>query len=634
MKEKSHSEQDSTSRTIPPLAEKIINEPKSRPRMVEWYNPKQLIVTGIKTVLSTVFGRYSDFRLMEAFGQRTELFSDFSKAYIQDAEGRYAIDKQGFYHTDPEQSRDEIWIDYVSDLGDGFNSTYTIAYYLSRPELQFDDPHTGTSRMTSRGNVLIFGGDQVYPTANREEYASRLVTPYYLALRHTLDPHPQVFAIPGNHDWYDGLISFTRIFCSRKWFNGWQSPQQKSYFALKLPHGWWLLGTDVQLNSDIDGQQVQYFEQIAEEMQEDDRVILCNAEPYWISAQKYGDYDPTCNENNLAFLENIVKKRNTRIQVFIAGDIHHYRRFEHIPKHLDGSENHSFKVEKITAGGGGAFLHPTHDLKTSIIQDNYTDTEMNTKLREFKRIKDYPNEQVSRRLGWGNLLFIWKNKKFGIVTALLYLFACNSVLSVTSPPSKSLNFGDFILTSLSVVTRSPKAFMWILIIIGGFWLFTDTRVRIYKWIAGCLHGFCHVTAAFFIGCGAVYTVNAGLDLKWGFVSLVLSSALIAIGGWLVGSVIMGLYLFISLNFFGRHSNEAFSSLKIEDWKNFLRIHIDKDGSLTIYPIGVEKIVRRWKQMPITETGPLLEPDLTEHEREFTIPKLIESPIVIPPIARK
>ncbi len=40
---------------------------------------------------------------------------------------------------------------------------------------------------------------------------------------------------------------------------------------------------------------------------------------------------------------------------------------------------------------------------------------------------------------------------------------------------------------------------------------------------------------------------------------------------------MGLYLLLSLNLFGRHGNEAFSSLGVEDWKNFLRLHINEKG---------------------------------------------------------
>src|SRR6266516_2843004 len=50
-------------------------------------------------------------------------------------------------------------------------------------------------------------------------------------------------------------------------------------------------GTDVQLDSDIDRPQVQYFEWVAAQMAEGDRVILCNAEPHWIYAGIYGTRD-------------------------------------------------------------------------------------------------------------------------------------------------------------------------------------------------------------------------------------------------------------------------------------------------------------------------------------------------------
>lgn len=57
-----------------------------------------------------------------------------------------------------------------------------------------------------------------------------------------------------------------------------------------------------------------------------------------------------------------------------------------------------------------------------------------------------------------------------------------------------------------------------------------------------------------------------------------------------------MYLFISLHIFGRHDNEAFSALKIEDYKNFLRMHIDTNGNLTIYPIKIEKVPRKWNEV--------------------------------------
>merc|ERR1712110_430800 len=56
---------------------------------------------------------------------------------------------------------------------------------------------------------------------------------------------------------------------------------------------------------------------------------------------------------------------------------------------------------------------------------------------------------------------------------------------------------------------------------------------------------------------------------------------------------MGYLTLMSL--LGRHLDEAFSSLRIEDYKNFLRLHIDKTGTLTMYAVGIDKVPKDWKE---------------------------------------
>ena len=320
--------------------------------MVGWYDPGQLAATGVEVAISTIFGRHSDHRLVEgmAAGDGDAPFYEYACHYTDDGKAEC--------HPDPAQQRDGIWIDYVADVGDGWNSTYAIACHLAAPQrtFQYTDPNTGerSTAATQRGDILVFGGDEVYPTPDRAGYVQRLLGPYETALRNTHGAHPHVFVIPGNHDWYDSLVSFNRLFTSRRWFAGWRTRQTRSYFALKLPHNWWLLGTDVQLASDIDAPQLKYFERLAAEMQaEAERtgkpasIILCHAEPHWIRAAQYGGLDPNYTESNVKALE---KRLGKEIAVFIAGDLHHYRRHEAQDK----------STQKITAGGGGAFLHPTH----------------------------------------------------------------------------------------------------------------------------------------------------------------------------------------------------------------------------------------------------------------------------------
>ena len=87
---------------------------------------------------------------------------------------------------------------------------------------------------------------------------------------------------------------------------------------------------------------------------------------------------------------------------------------------------------------------------------------------------------------------------------------------------------------------------------------------------------------------------------------------------------MGIYLFVSLNFFGRHHNEAFSSLKIADYKNFLRLKIEENGDLVIYPVGVRKVAKKWKENSDLEENSRIVPD----DSRATLPELIEEPVII------
>jgi hypothetical protein len=240
-------------------------KPIAERRTVGWYDPIQLLRTAMMVATSTVFGRNADHRLIEA------LASEDTKPKPYD----YSGDERPF------------WIDYISDTGDGWRATYAVAFVAAQPQL--DLPLGDRDVITERGSILVFGGDEVYPTASLYEYQTRLVAPYKAALppaTPTTDA-PHVFAVPGNHDWYDSLVSFSRLFCSKDFFARWRAPQERSYFALRLPRGWWLLGTDIQLGSDLDLPQQRYFETVAKLIGSGERIILCHAEPHWIYESIY-----------------------------------------------------------------------------------------------------------------------------------------------------------------------------------------------------------------------------------------------------------------------------------------------------------------------------------------------------------
>jgi hypothetical protein len=546
--------------------------------MVEWYRPWQLVATGLSVIASTLFARRADRRLVEAFKATPGEYFD------------YSVDDRNI-------PRRELWIDYVADSGDGFDSTYAVAREVAKQTLELTDP-AGTSYTTRRGRILVFGGDLVYPVASRKDYEARLVMPYERALPHSEAPHPDLFAVPGNHDWYDSLVAFTRRFCSKRWFAGWRTHQRVSYFALQLPHDWWLIGTDVQLDADIDADQVDYFKAIAARMTDRARIILCNAEPHWIYQKKYAELDARYAESSLRFLEENVFSR--KVFVFLSGDLHHYRH------HSDGSRH------KIVAGGGGAFLHPTHDADVSTLPGL-------PQAPDYTLQRSYPEVETSRKLAWQNFRFPWINWRFGLTVAALYLLTC-AMTPVDLSGLGLSDIGQAASAVLHAVVGSPATILWLLAATVAVMLCTDTHSKQYRVAGGLGHAIAHFAAVFFIGWGAGWLAG-----DWPL-HLVGVSVIVVAVGWLVSSLVMAAYLVVSLNVFGRHDNAAFSSLAIPDWKNFVRLHIDEHGALWIYPVGIDRVPRRWKP---AATGPCFESD----DPRSTPPRLIETPIAVELAAR-
>ncbi|PPR89990.1 hypothetical protein GOBAR_AA30694 [Gossypium barbadense] len=57
------------------------------------------------------------------------------------------------------------------------------------------------------------------------------------------------------------------------------------------------------------------------------------------------------------------------------------------------------------------------------------------------------------------------------------------------------------------------------------------------------------------------------------------------------------YLYICINWFHLHFDEAFSSLRIANYKSFTRFHINRDGDLEVFTLVVDKIPREWMLDP-------------------------------------
>ncbi len=77
--------------------------------MVRWFDPHQLLDTTARVLTSGILCSFSDSRELQA---RVPAAS-YDRSELN-----------------------ERWIDYVSDLADGWNSTYTVARLLSKEELE------------------------------------------------------------------------------------------------------------------------------------------------------------------------------------------------------------------------------------------------------------------------------------------------------------------------------------------------------------------------------------------------------------------------------------------------------------------------------------------------------------------
>ena len=515
-----------------------------RRSMVGWYDPRVLTHSAYLVAISNIFGRHSDTRLIEALASQPQTEFDYSAA------------------------SGDFWFDYAADTGDGFNSTYAIADAIAQPTLDLQGAE-GAPVTTSAGKLLVFGGDEVYPYPTRSEYETRTETPYRMAFSGRA--RPDVFAIPGNHDWYDSLVAFSRTFCRpERGFAGCRTRQTRSYFALKLPANWWLMAIDLQLGADLDEPQVQYFQKVASRMDADARLIFCVPEPRWILEDAYPEHATYDERASTQFLEEQVFKRKAR--VYLTGDLHFYKRHEN-----------AAGVQKITSGGGGAFLHPTHAPATHELRSG------------FKQRAAYPDEATSRRLSWRNFLFPLINPKAGWLYAFLYAMSA-WLASASLQAVDVINLPTALSAALNAAVRDPLNGMWLVAIVGGFIFFTDTHVRSWRIIGGAFHAVLHLAAAFAVGWLALRLTKDGLNLHYGGIpQLLISGAITFTLGGPVGAFILGLYLFVSIRLFGRHSTEAFSSLRIQDFKQWLRLKIDAAGNLTIYSIALDRVPRRWRE---------------------------------------
>lgn len=582
--------------------------------MTGWYSPPLLVRTGIRVAISTVFGEFADKR------ETLAVSSPIAPSPF-DEEFDYSKRDEG----------DGFWFDYVADVGDGWDSTYAVARLLAQDEIQ-----AVGGKLLPRGGILVMGGDEVYPVASSQAYQEKLFTPYEEAVSAAhghpawdRDHRPDLYAIPGNHDWYDGLNAFFASFCRRrvrspdgfgiprpgKVIGGRQTRQTRSYFALKLPGDWWMWATDSQLKGYIDQPQIDYFQHAASVwMEPGSKVILCVGVPSWEYVRKE---DPNAAFRNFSFLERLAgmavdssgKPKGHVLKLILSGDAHHYAHFTEDDRHY------------VTCGGGGAFLHPTHHLTSKSFEYDYPKPGVAPPRhghapypRRFDLGAVYPDVRTSWWLTARNWLFPVLNPGFtAFMIAACFLFSWLLDFNARIGGAGSLvtalgkgGLGAAIHTYGELILFSPWPAILLALALAGYCYFAEATSRLARLGMGVAHGFAQLSAVAIASCFAARWLPTGAPP---FVAL---SGIAAAAG-VASAFCFGGYLWTSLALFKRHWNEAFSSLRQRGHKSFLRIRIANDGTLRVHPIGLAKV-------PKDSSDQLRNPALSPHliEPGFTL----------------
>jgi Calcineurin-like phosphoesterase len=582
-------------------------------RAVRWLSVPQLVRTALDVLQASSFAKYADKRETMATNPRE-------------------------YYRMP-GPRDAVFVDYVADTGDGFNATFATARCLSGAAAPQPDPEF--AGRGAQADLLVFGGDEVYPVASALQYEERLnVVLRTAAGFDEVDDLPPVMALPGNHDWYDGLASFRRNFCEswvqrdmlpgeelidvpapdrRDDIGGWGAFQSRSYFAVQLSPQWWLWAVDSQLDAPIDAEQLSYFRGARQHLR-DAKIILCTATPSWLEAERAGR-DTYLAETDtplytlLWFVDRVLgAAERHRLRLVLTGDQHHYARYTCTaptpPPDTVPSVTEPFGPELVTCGGGGAFLASTHHLpeRLSIALRPWPSGSGATV--GYEQATCYPDAATSRAIGRaGFLAAAWRNGPslpllIGAVDVALFL-----TFLLHWPFGWPRAWQFWVTTGIVAVLLGLYAASGV----------DALRPRFRRqWATGLLltgHTLAHLAAAGAVAALVAVLVADPSRPPW-FAYLIAIAALVALG-----TMVFVTYLHVA-DRFGCHTLEAFSGMRIEDWKSHLRLRVSAD-EVVVQVIGIDATPSARHRSDLSDVMPR--------------PRVVETfrvPIACPPVTHR
>ncbi len=629
---------------------------RARP-MVRWLSLREVARGGYGEFFGRLFGAFADNRETQAslrhpvVHHRVEPTNEASLAPPSGGQQVMLCNDQLPWHLDERAGRSELWMDYFADIGDGFSSTFTVAEQMAKPTTTVEQ--NGETVQLPRADILVMGGDGVYPAASQENYRDRTIGPYRTAfvgpdLLDTDSPdgrHPDaagepvpLFSIPGNHDWYDGLSAFLERFTvyncgeGRSPKRGWSIHQTRSYFATQLSDRWWMWGIDVALAADIDTPQMMYFRQVASIMPADSRIILCTAKPSWLkrgrpsgwsrlmaSIGRGADSTPAPSDgwDQLTyFIDSTLGPSGARsIRLVLSGDKHFLSVHE--------PEDSTYPTVAVSGGAGG-YLSSTRESPEALDLAWYfgedPDVAGPTGAVGYDNTMVWPSRSKALLQGLQGLWLIpWRNPEMaGVLGAMSMLFAMAARAGVFVEDRSTADGEDRLAPFVDDGLWKDQVDVfwgaaqnlggWAVAAVMALVLFgmakAHRRSTPVALVATAGHLLLHAYAA---------TLTAAVSARWAVAGQVTEpppvdaeslDRLFGDGRWpttayvlfclalgsLAGIVAFALYLVVA-QMFRMNLNELFAGLRSRHYKQFLRINVT-DERLAVNVVGFAKVPRR------------------------------------------
>jgi hypothetical protein len=456
----------------------------------------------------------------------------------------------------------DIWIDFVADTGDDVSVSRAVARLLFAEYGLPDPDRPGETVVAPRGDILLFGGDTAYPVATAQEITNRVVAPWNQVLESLPEDHtPRVIlGIPGNHDWYDGLDGFQRLFRRRpaddvtrpsvvgisyvmlqhyaEWARqfvrggkvekpkalalaGYTPVQNASYFAFAVTRTFQLYAVDRQLRTP-DSRQCRFLGDVYRERPDAAAWVLLPDPIY-----RFG----VPSKTGTAMIEPLGLDLETRDHFVLTGDVHHYQRLRR------------GRTLQIIAGGGGAFLHPARIAPGGLPHE-----------------AQWPNAAQCRRLLRGVAFKIGAGRSGFLPHLVLFVLFLPAV-----------TFGAGFYERLGVIVAAPISMTVVLgvvyALIGG--------VRRRPAVLPFAFGTSFMTAL--LPLAGSYLIGHALDTLGISISLSLLVLATLVVSVFAGVFVFGAYLAL-LTRLGFEHTQAFTALDHPGFKHFVRLRVRADGT--------------------------------------------------------